>query len=658
MFWSPSSPTKPVTPVKERSSPPSAFSTPVKALPLTPSLQKQKSLREGGIVFEVDTPLGKAQVMEVEADETVSEETYTKLASFSRREALKRPAEGEPAGAPTPKKAKEGQGRFQWLVDVLDGQERAKTDKDYDPRTLHIPKDAWDRFTPFERQYWKIKATHFDTVVFFQKGKFYELYEDDADIGHQVFDLKMTERVNMRMVGVPVTKFDHWAAQFLAKGYRIAKCDERETALGKALREKETGAKGERIIGRDLSKVLTTGTLMYSDILTEDMAAYCLCIKERHPAESDGTGKYGICFVDAATAEFNFALLHDDRERTQLETLLIQLKPKEIIFEKGPLSKRTVQLLKHTSANADLIGLEPRTQFPEADFTRRAIGGYFTAERRLPAILEGFLEEDLLMCAFGGLAWWLKELKIDQELVEQGTFHTYDPLGGAGSLVLDGQTLMNLEVFANNTDYSEEGTLLKLVGHCSTPFGKRLFKQWLCHPLRNIEHINDRLDAIDDLTGAPQEREAVKGGLARVVDLERVVSRIQARAARVTDFLAALDSFRDLEKAVQTLRPLAKQFKSQRLRNLVATFPHLNEELAFFATAFNHQLAKQEGIVVPLPGADAGYDALCKQIAQIEGDMEKHLQQHRKALAYETLFFLSPLAATISLFFLFFSWTL
>lgn len=71
---------------------------------------------------------------------------------------------------------------------------------DYDGRTILVPKSAWSSFTPFEKQFWEIKQDHFDTVLFFQKGKFYELYEDDALIGHQEFDLKLTDRVKMKMV--------------------------------------------------------------------------------------------------------------------------------------------------------------------------------------------------------------------------------------------------------------------------------------------------------------------------------------------------------------------------------------------------------------------------------------------------------------------------
>lgn len=86
-------------------------------------------------------------------------------------------------------------------------------------------------------QFWEIKQNHFDTVLFFQKGKFLELYEEDARIGHQEFDLKLTSRVKMSMVcvtvylvvfrlisvqvGVPEQNFNFWAAKFLAKGLQV-----------------------------------------------------------------------------------------------------------------------------------------------------------------------------------------------------------------------------------------------------------------------------------------------------------------------------------------------------------------------------------------------------------------------------------------------------
>lgn len=89
---------------------------------------------------------------------------------------------------------------FEFLEDIRDKDGNRPDHPEYDPRTVYIPKSAWSQFTPFETQFWEIKQNHYDTVLFFQKGKFFELYENDAMIGHQEFDLKLTDRVKMKMV--------------------------------------------------------------------------------------------------------------------------------------------------------------------------------------------------------------------------------------------------------------------------------------------------------------------------------------------------------------------------------------------------------------------------------------------------------------------------
>lgn len=133
---------------------------------------------------------------------------------------------------------------------------------------------------------------------------------------------------------------------------------------------------------------------------------------------------------------------------------------------------------------------------------------------------------------------------IDKELVSAKNFHSYDPIRHSGSLILDGQTLINLEIFENTYDGSDAGTLHKLLNHCETPFGKRQFKKWLCHPLRSVAEINDRLNAIEDLERVFGQQEKLQNSLRKLPDLERLISRIHAGAIRVKDFLAALSSFR------------------------------------------------------------------------------------------------------------------
>jgi len=148
-------------------------------------------------------------------------------------------------------------------------------------------------------------------VVFFKKGKFFELYEMDADIGHKEFDLKMTDRVNMRMVGVPESSFNDWASKFLAKGYKITKVEQKESSKDlKERRGKGIKTKKDDVIQRGVEKILTPATLTDPSLLHDKNSTYLLALKEE-PLNNAGSlfgisGNscvIGVCFVDTAVGE-------------------------------------------------------------------------------------------------------------------------------------------------------------------------------------------------------------------------------------------------------------------------------------------------------------------------------------------------------------------
>ncbi|UZP44920.1 hypothetical protein NXS19_012732 [Fusarium pseudograminearum] len=215
--------------------------------------------------------------------------------------------------------------RYPWLANIMDKERRKPDDPDYDKRTIYVPPAAWNKFSPFETQYWKIKQNLWDTIVFFKKGKFYELYENDATVGHQEFDFKMTDRVNMRMVGVPESSLDYWVNQFIAKQYKVARVDQMETNLGKEMRERQDKSKkADKIITRELACILTAGTLVDGGMLQDDMASYCVAIKE---SVVDDLPAFGIAFADTATGRFYLSSFVDDVDLTKFETLIAQTGP-------------------------------------------------------------------------------------------------------------------------------------------------------------------------------------------------------------------------------------------------------------------------------------------------------------------------------------------
>jgi len=299
-----------------------------------------------------------------------------------------------------------------WLVNVKDADGNPPDHPDYDPRTLFIPPNAWSKFSPFEKQYWEIKSKLYDTVVFFKKGKFYELYEDDATIGHQEFDLKLTDRVNMRMVGVPESSLEMWASQFVAKGHKIARVDQRETALGKEMREKGGKATGgESIIRRELACVLTGGTLVEEAMLQDEMSTYCVAIKEDDSTE---TPSFGVVFVDTATGSFSLSEFVDDVDLTKFETFVAQIRPKELILEKGGISKRAVRILKNNTAPTTLWNrIKPEKEFWDAETTVREVNSrsYFGEDcDSWPDVLRKMQSKQLAMSAMGALLYYLQSV--------------------------------------------------------------------------------------------------------------------------------------------------------------------------------------------------------------------------------------------------------
>ena len=533
---------------------------------------------------------------------------------------------------------KEPEERYPWLANIRDADSHPIGHPEYDPRTLYIPPLAWSRFSPFEKQYWEIKSKFWDTVVFFKKGKFYELYENDATIGHQMFDLKLTDRVNMRMVGVPEMSLDYWANQFVAKGYKIARVDQSESALGKEMRErdgKKGGGKEDKVIKRELSSVLTAGTLVEGSMLQDDMSVYCVAIKE---AIVDDLPAFGIAFVDTATGQFFLSEFIDDADMTKFETFVAQTRPQELLLEKSTISHKAVRILKNNTGPTTIWNyLKPAKEFWEADITVKELDAseYFVSEddenlKAWPEPLQQARDKEFVISAFGALLQYLRVLKLDRDLITIGNFSWYDPIRKASSLVLDGQTLINMEIFANSADGGSDGTLFQLLNRCITPFGKRTFKQWVCHPLMDSQKINARLDAVDALNADPSVRDQFSSQLIKMPDLERLISRIHANNCKSQDFVRVLEGFEQIDYTMSILKESGSG--EGVIGQLINGMPDLNGLLEYWKTAFDRTKAKENGILVPKPGVEEDFDSSQELVEELHQELENLLKKARKDL--------------------------
>ncbi|ODV62416.1 mismatch repair ATPase MSH6 [Ascoidea rubescens DSM 1968] len=545
--------------------------------------------------------------------------------------------------SPTKSFQKDNEERYKWLVNIRDAEKREPTHPDYDPRTLYVPSSAWTKFTAFEKQYWEIKSKMYDCIVFFKKGKFFELYEKDALLGHNLFDLKLAGngRANMQLAGVPEMSFDYWASEFISKGYKVAKVDQMETLLAKEIRESTKKKKEDKVIRRELSCILTGGTLTEDSMIKDDMATYCLAIRQEE--KMDGSNLFGISFVDTATSKMRILEFNDDSECTNLETFINQIKPKEIIAPKGNLSSLAIRIIKFNCAENSIWNyVKDEDEFWDADRTMEEIShaNYFNDEninnqKNWPKDLIKYSEKKQLgFSSFGALVWYLKSLKLDSDLISIGNIKEYNIFDNSNSsLILDGQTLQNLEIFKNSFDGSDKGTLFKFISRSITPFGKRMLRSWICHPLLNISDINERLDAVEAMMNDGNLQSIITTHLKSLPDLERLLSRVYSGRLPVKDFVKTIEGLETIQLMVNEL--ISEYNSVEALPgSLSGIFSQIPKELEFciksWDNTFDREEAKTNGVLIPEKGVEIDFDESVEKMKKLENDLNKCLRSYKK----------------------------
>lgn len=604
--------------------------------------------------------------------------------------------------------------KLDWLQEgrKKDARRRRQSEEDYDPTTLYVPEDFLNRTTPGMRRWWELKSQMFDAVLFYKVGKFYELYHMDAVIG--VNELGLTfMKGTWAHSGFPEIGFGRFSDVLVQKGYKVARVEQTETPDMMEARCKAMlrPTKFDKVVRREVCRVITRGTQTYSVLdgdPSESQSKYLLSIKER--AEGEGGGgqshTYGVCFVDTSVGRFHVGQFQDDRHCSRLRTLAAHYAPAQVLFEKGNPSAETRKILKATLSAAIQEGLNATSQFWDAQKTLKVLSeeDYFKegAEKgddsggaALPAMLKSMTSEtdslcltpkegyELALSALGGCIFYLKKCLVDQELLSMANFEEYVPVDvemekseGPSSffaktrqrMVLDGVTLANLEILQNGSTGTLEGTLLERLDTCCTPFGKRLLKQWLCAPLCNPSSISDRLDALEDLMGAPAQVSEVAELLKKLPDLERLLSKIHSigtplkgqdhpdsRAVmyeevvyskrKIADFLAALEGFKAMQEIVSIMSSASETFRSKLLRQVLVMktddgeglFPDLSQELKRWDTAFDHQKARNTGVITPKAGFDPEFDQALSEIKDCERNLQEYLDRQKKRLGCRTL---------------------
>ncbi|KAK6941539.1 DNA mismatch repair protein MutS, connector domain [Dillenia turbinata] len=445
--------------------------------------------------------------------------------------------------------------KFDWLSpsSIRDANGRRPGDALYDKKTLYIPPDALNKMSASQKQYWNVKCKYMDVVLFFKVGKFYELYELDAEIGHKELGWKITLSGvgKCQQVGISESGIDEAVQKLVARGYKVGRMEQLETSD----QAKARGASG--VIQRKLVHVLTPSTTVDGNIGPD--AVHLLAIKEGNNDLEDNDVVYGFAFVDCASLKFWVGSVRDDNSCAALGALLMQVAPKEIIYESQGLSREAQKALKKYSVTGSralqLTPVLPNTEFLDASEVRNQIEskGYFKGScKTLAFALDGVLHHDVALFALGGLISHLSRLMLDDAL-HNGDILPYEVYRGC--LKIDGQTLVNLEIFGNSAD---GGTLYGYLSNCMTSSGKRLLRNWICHPLKDVEEINKRLDVVEDLMAHNETMILMAKYLKKLPDLERLLGCIKAAVKSSATLLLPLVGKKVLKQRVKAFGCLVK----------------------------------------------------------------------------------------------------
>ena len=345
--------------------------------------------------------------------------------------------------------------------------------------------------TPSRQQYLDVRAQHPDAIVFFRLGDFYETFDDDAAIVARELDLVLTSRPqgkNQRvpMAGVPHHAAENYIARLIAKGYKVALCEQ----VGS---EPING-----LMPREVVRVFTAGTVIEPGMLESGRNNYLAALVL-------DDGRAGLAYADITTGEFATTQL-DSFHRLMEE--VARLAPVELLVaEEVAIEFPAVKTISRLPAHRFELGNARQTLLRHFDVST------------LDAF--GCENKPLAVRAAGAALYYLQQTQrggVGQ--MQRLTTYTTD-----GYMALNEATRRNLEL-TEAISGERDGTLLSILNKTVTPMGARLLRQRITQPLLNIDALNERLDQVETLAGNAMIRTELRAALKGLPDLERMTNRV------------------------------------------------------------------------------------------------------------------------------------
>ena len=425
--------------------------------------------------------------------------------------------------------------------------------------------------SPMMQHYIKTKEEYEDCILFYRLGDFYEMFFEDAETVSKELELTLTGKdcglaERAPMCGVPFHAADNYINRLVAKGYKVAICEQMEDPK-----------KAKGIVKREVIRVVTPGTNLYTQALDETKNNYIMSVAYI-------SNRFGIAFADVTTGAF---MVTEVEKLRNLLDEIYKFSPAELIcneaFCMSGVDLEELRNRLHLSVSA----LD--NWYFDDDLCQRTLKDHFHV-----GTLEGLglKDYDCATIAAGALLTYLLETqKNSLDHMRKITPYITDKY-----MLIDSSTRRNLELTETMREKEKRGSLLWVLDKTKTAMGARMLRSFIEQPLIEEEAINQRLDAVEEINRQEMDREEIREYLGPVYDLERLISRVSYQSANPRDLIA----FKTSIGMIPHIRRLLGQFQSEELKKVYEDMDELQDlyQVLDKAIVEDPPLAMKEGGII------------------------------------------------------------
>ena len=427
------------------------------------------------------------------------------------------------------------------------------------------------KYTPMMNHYLELKKQHEDAIIFYRLGDFYEMFFEDALTASRELEITLTgkncgQEEKAPMCGVPYHAVEGYLNRLVAKGYKVAICEQVEDP-------KTT--KG--IVKREVVRIVTPGTNLDTQALDETKNNYIMCIV--YIAD-----RYGVSVADISTGDYFVTEIPDS---AKLLDEIYRFSPSEIICNEA-----------FYMSGVDMDGMKDRLGITIYSLE----SWYFDDEVCRKKLLEhfevssfaglGLADYDCGIISAGALLQYL--LETQKNSLSNLTHIT--PYAAGKFMMIDSSTRRNLELCETLREKQKRGSLLWVLDKTKTAMGARTLRKYVEQPLIDKTEIIRRLDAVQELKEQAISREEIREYLSPVYDLERLITKIAYGSANPRD----LTAFRSSLEMLPALLYILQEMKAELLKDLAVDLDPLEDLCILVKKAIREDppIAMKEGNII------------------------------------------------------------